>query len=106
MIHLLPTDRDLQHVGKLIARHQSQYSGCSGLVDFDLRSCNQSTLHLVYEFVKSRMPPPPPDPPVLPIIPPAPKPPLILPVGPYLSPRGRPEHIAAPAQTDGDKSAD
>jgi hypothetical protein len=72
------------------------------VVDFDLRSCNQETLRLVYEFVEGRIPPPAPEPPVLPLIPAGPKPPLILPVGPYLSPRVRPDPVAAVAQTDGD----
>jgi hypothetical protein len=62
MIHRLPTDEDLVRVGRLIARYQSEYSNPSGVVDLDLKQCQQSTLHRVYEYVRPKVPPLPPKP--------------------------------------------
>jgi hypothetical protein len=62
MIHRLPTDEDLVRVGKLIARYQPEYSNPSGVVDLDLKQCHPYTLHLVYEYVRPKVPALPPKP--------------------------------------------
>jgi hypothetical protein len=94
MIQHLDTDHDLQHVGRLIARHQPQYSGCSGVVDFDLRVCSPKTLHIVHEFLRQRTAAAEGARPILPMISSSQKPPLILPVAPLLRMRTAPPPLA------------
>jgi hypothetical protein len=54
MVLRLPSDEDIQYVGRLIARHQPQYSTLRGAVEFDLKNCQPYTLQLVYDYVRSK----------------------------------------------------